>query len=56
MAPPARYSVAGRPRLADTTIVGYVQRVRACGVHLRDGGADLRLDDPWGNLIRVSPA
>lgn len=31
-------------------------RARARGVRLRDSGADVRMDDPWGNLIRVSAA
>ncbi len=35
-------------------VAQFADRVRGRGVPLRDSGADLRFDDPWGNLIRVS--
>lgn len=31
-------------------------RLRDRGVQLRDTGAAVELDDPWGNLVRLSPA
>ena len=30
-------------------------RLRAAGSQLRDSGEAVELDDPWGNLVRLSP-
>ena len=33
-----------------------VERMRHYGVEARDDGRTVSLDDPWGNLIRVTTA
>ncbi len=39
-----------------TEVARAAARLRAHGVQLRDTGAAVELDDPWGNLVRLSPA
>ena len=39
-----------------TEVARAAGRLRAHGVQLRDTGAAVELDDPWGNLVRLSPA
>ena len=37
-----------------TKVARAAARLRAHGVQLRDTGAAVELDDPWGNLVRLS--
>lgn len=39
-----------------TEVARAADRLRAHGVQLRDTGAAVELDDPWGNLVRLAPA
>ncbi len=39
-----------------TEVARAAARLRAHGVQLHDTGAAVELDDPWGNLVRLSPA
>ena len=38
----------------DTDVAQVAARLRSVGTQLRDSGASVEVDDPWGNVVRLS--